>query len=141
MDLLDVNVLVALAVEEHIHHQRAMEYWNNEAAEIIAISRVSMLGFLRILGNPAAMAGQPLSLQDAWRIYLNVNGDPSFRFVSEPEHIEVVLERFVETQSFTSRSWTDAYLAAFAIAGGQRLVSFDSDFSRFTGLDFLHLRA
>ncbi len=141
MDLLDVNVLVALAVEEHIHYQSAMEYWKSEAAETLAISRISMLGFLRILGSSAAMAGQPLSSQDAWRIYLKVHGDPSFRFVSEPELIEVVLERFVESQSFNSRSWTDAYLAAFAIAGGHRLVSFDSDFSKFEGLDFLHLRA
>lgn len=36
--------------------------------------------------------------------------------------------------------WTDAYLAAFAAAGGHRLVAFDADFSRYPGLAFLHLR-
>ncbi len=29
--------------------------------------------------------------------------------------------------------------AAFALAGGFRLVTFDRDFSRFSGLDLLHL--
>ena len=36
--------------------------------------------------------------------------------------------------------WTDAYLASFAIACGCRLVSFDADFVRFPGLNFLHLQ-
>jgi predicted nucleic acid-binding protein len=36
--------------------------------------------------------------------------------------------------------WTDAYLAAFAITSGSRLVSFDADFARFPGLHFLHLK-
>ncbi len=39
------------------------------------------------------------------------------------------------------RLWTDAYLAAFALAGGYRLVSFDRDFLRFRpyGLNLLLL--
>jgi len=39
------------------------------------------------------------------------------------------------------RQWTDAYLAAFAKAGGLRLVSFDGDFVHFDGLDLLRLEA
>jgi predicted nucleic acid-binding protein len=37
--------------------------------------------------------------------------------------------------------WTDAYLAAIALAAGCRMVSFDSDFQRFPDLNFLHLTA
>jgi predicted nucleic acid-binding protein len=37
-------------------------------------------------------------------------------------------------------SWTDAYLAAFAMASGSRLVTFDAHFHRYPGLEFLHLR-
>jgi predicted nucleic acid-binding protein len=39
------------------------------------------------------------------------------------------------------RHWTDAYLAAFATAGGYRLVSFDAGFARYPGLAWLHLRS
>jgi predicted nucleic acid-binding protein len=37
------------------------------------------------------------------------------------------------------RLWTDAYLAAFALAGGHRLVTFDQGFLRFPGLEVLRL--
>jgi predicted nucleic acid-binding protein len=33
----------------------------------------------------------------------------------------------------------DAYLAAFAIAGGHRLLAFDRDFRQFEGLDLVLL--
>jgi hypothetical protein len=36
--------------------------------------------------------------------------------------------------------WTDACLAAFALASKSQLVSFGDDFNRFAGLDFLHLK-
>ena len=35
--------------------------------------------------------------------------------------------------------WPDAYLAALAQTANLRLVSFDADFARFTGLQWLHL--
>lgn len=35
--------------------------------------------------------------------------------------------------------WTDALLAAFALVGGSRLVSFDGDFARYAGLGFLKI--
>ena len=42
-------------------------------------------------------------------------------------------------EGFSPRLWTDAYLAAFALAGGHRLVTFDQDFLRFPGLEVLRL--
>ncbi|HVR36533.1 MAG TPA: PIN domain-containing protein [Methylomirabilota bacterium] len=33
--------------------------------------------------------------------------------------------------------WTDAYLAAFAIAHGTKLATFDQGFKRFAGVDLL----
>ena len=38
-----------------------------------------------------------------------------------------------------SRMWSDAYLAAFAVTGDLRMVTFDRDFNRFTGLNCLRL--
>ncbi len=42
---------------------------------------------------------------------------------------------------FANHLWTDAYLAVFAMVGNCRLVSFDGDFKRFSGQDFLPLNA
>ena len=41
--------------------------------------------------------------------------------------------------SLPARLCTDAHLAALAIANGWRLVSFDRDFDRFEGLEWLPL--
>ena len=46
-----------------------------------------------------------------------------------------------DTADFPNRLWTDAYLAAFAITTGCRLVSFDADFQRFPALLLLHLNS
>jgi predicted nucleic acid-binding protein len=53
--------------------------------------------------------------------------------------IEAELEQWALGSHRSSRQWTDAYLAAFARAGGLRFVSFDGDFTRFEGLNLLRL--
>ena len=40
----------------------------------------------------------------------------------------------------TSKNSTDAYLAAFALSAGLRLVTFDQGFALFPGLDLLLLK-
>jgi predicted nucleic acid-binding protein len=54
--------------------------------------------------------------------------------------IYVVCNHFARFSEGNHRMWTDSYLAAFALASKSRLVSFDGDFNRFAGLDFLHLK-
>jgi predicted nucleic acid-binding protein len=43
----------------------------------------------------------------------------------------------LSSATLPARLHTDAYLAALAIANGWRLVSFDRDFERFKGLNWL----
>ena len=51
-----------------------------------------------------------------------------------------VFHQLLNSGELPPRLCTDAYLAALAIANGWRLVSFDSDFERFEGLERLVLR-
>ena len=60
VDLLDINVWLALADENHQHHCRARLYWEKESAARLAFCRVTMLGFLRLATHPRAMNGHPL---------------------------------------------------------------------------------
>jgi predicted nucleic acid-binding protein len=46
-DLLDVNVWLALVDENHVHHERALYYWQNQADSQIAFCRVTLLTFFR----------------------------------------------------------------------------------------------
>ncbi len=62
------------------------------------------------------------------------------KFLAEPINLEQYLAALALVPKLPNRLWTDAYLAAFALAVNARLVSFDNDYQRFAGLDFLHLK-
>ena len=98
-----------------------------------------MLGFLRLVTHPKAIR-DPKTSNEAWAIYREFRALPAIKFVAEPESLEMHFQSFTIIGVLPHRLWTDAYLAAFAIAGDYRLVSFDADFARFPGLNFLHLK-
>jgi len=102
---------------------------------------VTALGFLCLATNAAAMGGQPLTVPQAWQAYGDFRRLPEVVLAAEPESCETWLEHWALGDSPAPRHWTDAYLAAFAKAGGLRLVTFDGDFNRFDGLDLLRLEA
>ena len=140
IDLLDVNVWLALTAPHHPHHQRAQQYWNTEARDQVAFCRVSALGYLRLCTNGAVMAGHPLTMAQAWQSYAALRRLPEVLLMPEPDTCETQLAGWISASVFQSKHWTDAYLAAFGAAGNARLVSFDWDFTRFPGLELLHLQ-
>jgi hypothetical protein len=131
---------VAIGVPQHAHHLRALGYWHREAAADLVFCRHTSLGLLRILTSAAPMAGQPLTVADAWHAYRRLRALPEVSFAPEPRGCETVFERWLSAGRVTSRLWADACLAAFAVAAGCRLVSFDRDFGRLPDLDFLLLQ-
>jgi toxin-antitoxin system PIN domain toxin len=130
MDLPDLNVWFALLVPEHPFHASALRYWSE--AEDPVLVRVTALGLLRLLTNPKAMDGKPLGVEEAWRVYRELREASGVPLAEEPPGLDGALEAFLP--GLPPRLWTDAYLAAFALTGGYRLVSFDRDFRRFPGL-------
>jgi toxin-antitoxin system PIN domain toxin len=139
-DLPDLNVWLALAVSEHPHHDAAKAYWHSIAAARVCFCRVTMLGLTRLLTQPKLMGEGALGLRAAFEAYRRFATLPEVDFCDEPVDCELPLDGLL-TAELPARLCTDAYLAAFAIAGGLRLVSFDKDFGRFAGLDWLQLRA
>jgi toxin-antitoxin system PIN domain toxin len=140
-DLPDLNVWLALSVDNHVHHERARRYWREEGARAAAIHfcRLTMLGLLRLLTQPKLMGAATCSPADAVRRYQALRTLPEVRLASEPTGCEETLLAYVRAPGFVPRLWTDAYLAAFARGAGLRLVTFDADFARFEGLDLLAL--
>ena len=141
IDLPDVNVWLAFSVADHVHHQRARRYWYEESGDQLAFCRVTALGFLRLATNAPVMSGQPLTVRQAWQAYGGFRQLPEVMLATEPEGCEAWLEQWALEDGSKPRQWTDAYLAAFAKAGGLRLVSFDGDFTRFDGLNLLRLES
>jgi toxin-antitoxin system PIN domain toxin len=138
IDLLDVNVWLALVDENHVHHDAAQAYWQRQAAESVAFCRVSLLGFLRLATHRGVLS-QPLTPREAWAIVQRYLAEPDICLLQEPPGVDETFIQWTLDPDFAPSRWTDAYLAAFAQASGGRMVSFDADFDRFAGLHFLRL--
>lgn len=138
MDLPDVNLWVALVDKRHQHHPMAHAYWSQNGETPLAFCSTTMQGFLRIITNAKAVEN-PKTPAEAWALYHAFRALPNITFLSDPVTLETHFHALSTASELPHRLWTDAYLAAFAIATGSRLVSFDADFARFRGLKFLHL--
>lgn len=137
-DLPDINVWLALAVEEHPHHVTARAYWLGASASGTASApslwfcRVTMLGLVRLLCQPKVVGEGALALDQAVALYGRFRAIPNVGLLADAEGCEARLQALIAAAApLPSRLWTDAYLAAMAQSAGLRLVSFDTDFRRF----------
>ena len=140
IDVPDLNLWLALIDPDHAHHARARRYWEHEAAAEIAFCRVTMLGLLRLLTHSQVMHGAPFTPGEAWDAYHAFTVLPEVCFVEDSLAAEKRFESWSSIPGFSAHRWTDAWIAALSSSAGARVVSFDSDFTTFAGLDFLHLR-
>jgi toxin-antitoxin system PIN domain toxin len=112
--LLDANVLIALVVADHVHHDAA-ETWFAAAEDTFATCPVTQGSLIRLLvrqGQPAEVAVTLLTALTAHPRHEFWPDDESF--ASVPLH-GVIGHRQV----------TDVYLAHLAEARGGRLATFD----------------
>ena len=134
--LTDVNVWLALAADRHVHHAVAAAWFESLAEQEAAFCRVTQMGFLRLLTNRAVMGEDVLGAVGAWRCYKLLRRDWRVTFAPEPPGLE---ENWIGLMTpYAGASWTDAYLAAFAMGHGYCLASFDAGFRRWKDLR-LHL--
>lgn len=54
--------------------------------------------------------------------------------VSDPQNVDLYLRTFTMALKYSPKIWSDAYLAAIAMASGRRLVTFDRGFRQYVGL-------
>ena len=85
--LLDVNVWVAAAAPDHLHHQ-TVSAWMNTQQETLAFCRITQMGLLRNLSNPAAMRRDVVTRRGAWRVFEAFMADDRVRILSEPDGLE-----------------------------------------------------
>lgn len=138
-DLPDVNVWLALSVPEHVHHRAAMHWWQQGAAPACHFNRVTMLGLVRLLTQPKVMGAGALDARAATSVWRRWSALPEITLRPDPPGLDGAMAE-VAAADLPSRLLTDAYLAAFAMQAGMRLVTFDADFGRFSGLAWLRLQ-
>lgn len=140
-DLLDLNVWLALSFAGHAHHAAATRYWNHGRRDLVAFCSVTLIGLPRLLTTPSVMQGKPFPPIVAAGKCQSWMELPDVRFLEDASHLFSRIELWAAEPFFTSKLWTDAWIAALALEHGCRVVSFDADFGKFPGLDFLHLKS
>ena len=140
--LADVNVWLPTLVADHPHHDVATRWWRFDvlpARHHVAFCRMTQLGLLRLLSNERVMGPQRMDHGQAWAVVGDLTAQENVDVLDEPtgldRHLAVLCARGGSSPGF----WSDAYLAAFALAGGHRFATFDRGFLRFDGLDVLML--
>ena len=88
--------------------------------------------------NSKLMASAPLELSGAWALCERFAELPDVGRLGEPDGVDAALASLIKP-GIPSRLFTDTYFAALALTAGFRLVTFDRDFTRVSGLQLAHL--
>lgn len=136
ISLPDVNVLLALVAEGHVHHDSARKWFEARDNDSVGICRVTQVGLLRLLTNPRVLLSGSYSIPRAWDISNQLFADRRIFFEYEPPELEIAWMNMMKEPGTGPSSWTDAYLAAFAWRHEYEIVTFDKDFRRWTDLSF-----
>jgi len=119
--LLDVNALVALAWDSHVHHAAMRAWFNTNSSDGWATCAVTESGFVRVSSNPKVLRSS-LSVGDARRVLSALRDVDAHGFLPndvslcDPDVPQIVGHRQV----------TDAQLLTLATRHGMRLVTFDA---------------
>jgi toxin-antitoxin system PIN domain toxin len=140
VDLCDSSVWLALALSTHSHHAAAGEWFDAVPDPgSVVFCRATQQTFLRLLTNASVLSpygNPPLTNRQAWEAYQALLADERITFRSdEPAGLETLWRRFAVRGTASPKLWMDAYLAAFALSGGYRMVTTDGAFKQFAGLD------
>jgi len=123
--LLDINVLLAIAWPQHVHHDRVKGWLRSQTARgklSIATCPITQLGFLRISMN---VKGYAADFESARTLLSNLVQHQDFQHSFWMDDFSILSGRL--KRNLGPNQLTDAYLAALAEnrAGG-RLVTLDT---------------
>lgn len=124
MQLADSNVWLALALSKHEFHGAARTWLAERERQEAAFCRATQQSLLRLLTTRTVLAPYrtpPLSNKAAWSVYSRLRADERVTWAPEPDGLEPIWKQLAERPQASPKLWMDAYLAAFAMAGGHQL--------------------
>ncbi len=133
--LFDTSVWLAAVFTTHPFHRAAQKSLQQASpANPAVFCRATQQSFLRLASTPAllkAYGATGLTNRDALVALSALQALPQVCKREEPPGTVVLWHRLASRDTASPKVWMDAYLAAFAIGGGLRLVSLDQDFKAF----------
>ena len=120
MGLLDVNALVALAWDSHIHHAATRSWFAVNSAEGWATCPLTESGFVRVSSNRTVLPS-PIGVEEARRVLTLLRAVGDHRFLAD----DVSMTDADVPALVGHRQVTDAHLLTVARRHGVRVVTFD----------------
>ena len=120
--LLDVNVLLALFDRDHVLHERARQWFEQEIRQGWASCATTQNGFVRILSQPGYP--KPVSTWQALRLLTGATAAGYHEYW--PSEVSILDDTiFDRSRIHGPRQLTDVYLLGLAVHHGGRFVTFD----------------
>ena len=140
--LVDVNVLLPLLLPQHPAHAAARQWLGLQAKNTTRYALPVQLGVLRLLSQPRVMGNSALLPEVALQTWADLvdAADMQELVAPQPQHA-LLLRQCVAGRVATPNLWTNAWLAALAMATNSTMVTFDHGFRGFTGLQLTLLQA
>lgn len=133
--LIDSNVWIALTFNSHPGHSAASRAVGVLTAEHPGVfCRATQQSFLRLLSTAALTehyGAHGFTNDDALELLERFMAASSVGYRDEPPGLFPLWKQLAARPTSAPRSWMDAYLAAFAIAGGMTLITLDKGFAAF----------
>lgn len=131
--LFDTNVWIALSFRPHpAHHLARDAYVRASESEPAWFCRSTEQSLLRLMTTPTlqrAYQTEHFTNRIVVETLRQLQSVAAIRVLdSEPEGTRALWLELASLDSASPKVWMDAYLAAFAIRGGLRLVTLDRDF-------------
>lgn len=125
--LLDVNVLIALAWPNHLHHYPARRWFDVHHAHGWATTPVTELGFVRVSSNRKVIAdaASPGAALQVLRALCELDGHQFWA-----DECRLIEPPFALDRLGSHQQVTDVHLAALAARNGGTLATFDRGMTR-----------
>jgi toxin-antitoxin system PIN domain toxin len=130
--LADVNVLVALTDEGHIHHKMVRKWFDASGYRDWGVCAFSEAGFLRVMTNPKLGS---LSVEEATRVLAALGKHAGHRIWPISEGWASLASPFRE-RVFGHQQITDAYLLGLAVKENGVLVTMDKAIRSLAGAEY-----
>lgn len=141
--LFDTNVWIAAIFTTHPFHKQARQVLQRATpADPAVFCRSTQQSFLRLASTPTLLkvyGAEGLTNRDALLALGSLQASAQVCEREEPPGVLALWHRLASCDTASPKTWMDAYLGAFAIAAGLRMISLDQDFKKFVthGLDLV----
>ena len=130
--LADVNVLIALTNEDHVHHETVTRWFDTSGHQDWGVCAFTEAGFLRVMTNPKVGSR---TVEEATEVLAALCNHAGYRFWPISESW-AALAAPIRERVFGHQQITDAYLLGLAVRENGVLVTMDKAIQYLAGAKY-----